>query len=342
MGWCSMSRPEVVVTHWVHPEVMGFLSEFATVWAPTEAEGVWPRAEVIARAHTADALITCMADLVDEELLDACPRLRVVSATLKGYDNIDVGACSRRGVWVTILPELLTASTAELAVGLAIGLMRRVRVGDAVVRGGGFGGWRPLLYGTGLCGTAIGIIGMGRMGRAVAKRIAAFEPDRLVYADPRRLGRDDERALDARQADLKTLLRDSELIMLTVPLSWTTRHLIGSWALTDVRAGAYLVNIGRGSVVDETAVLAALDDGRLSGYAADVFELEDWALPDRPRNIPDRLRTHPRTLFTPHLGSAVGDVRREMSLAAAHQTRQALEGARPDHAVNAGQLLSSP
>ena len=122
-----MFRPEIVITHWVHPEVIAALSDTATVWAPTAAEGVWPREEVIARAHNADALITCMADLVDEELLDACPRLRVVSATLKGYDNIDVAACTGRGVWVTILPDLLTATTAELAVGLALGLMRRIR-----------------------------------------------------------------------------------------------------------------------------------------------------------------------------------------------------------------------
>jgi phosphonate dehydrogenase len=328
-----MSRPEIVITHWVHPEVVTHLSEFATVWAPPE--GIWSREEVIARAHDAEALITCMADLVDDDLLDACPRLRVVSATLKGYDNIDVAACTRRGVWVTILPDMLTAPTAELAVGLAIGLMRQIRVGDAVVRGRGFSGWRPVLYGTGLHGTKIGVVGMGRLGRAVARRMAAFEPSELLYADHERLAPDDEHALGAHQAELATLLRDSELIVLTMPLSVQTRHLIGSWALAGVRPGAYLVNVCRGSVVDETEVLRALDDGRLSGYAADVFELEDWALPDRPRNIPDRLRSHPRTLFTPHLGSAVDDARREMSLAAADQTRQALQGVRPDHAVNA-------
>lgn len=326
-------RPEIVITHRVHPEVVAYLSEFATVWAPPE--GVWSREEVIARAHDAEALITCMADLVDDDLLDACPRLRVVSATLKGYDNIDVAACTRRGVWVTILPDMLTAPTAELAVGLAIALMRQIRVGDAVVRGGGFAGWRPVLYGAGLHGTKIGVIGMGRMGRAVARRVAAFEPADLLYADERRLPADDERALGVRYAERDELLRESELIVLTLPLSVRTRHLIGSWALAEVRKGAYLVNVCRGSVVDETAVLHALDDGRLAGYAADVFELEDWALPDRPRNIPDRLRTHPRTLFTPHLGSAVDEARREMSLAAAEQTKQALEGVRPEYAVNA-------
>lgn len=339
MGWCCMSRPEVVITHWVHPEVITYVSEFATVWAP--AAGVWSRDEVIERARTADALITSMADLVDDELLAACPRLRVVSAALKGYDNIDVAACTRRGVWVTILPDLLTAPTAELAIGLAIGIMRQIRVGDAVVRGGGFTGWRPTLYGTGLAGTDVGIVGMGRMGRAVAKRMAAFEPGRLRYADPVRLTPEEERALGAEHVDVPELLRVSELIVLAVPLSWKTRHMVGLWALADVRRGAYLVNLSRGSVVDEAAVLAALDDGRLAGYAADVFELEDWALPDRPRHLPDRLRTHPRTLFTPHLGSAVGEVRREVSLAAARQVRQALEGTRPDHAVNAGRPLSN-
>ena len=337
-----MSRPEVVVTHWVHPEVIAYLGEFATVCAPTREESVWPRAEVIAHARTAEALITSTADLVDEELLAACPRLRVVSAALKGYDNIDVAACTRRGVWVTILPDQLTAPIAELAVGLAIGLMRQVRVGDAVVRGGGFAGWRPVLYGTGLAGTAIGIVGLGRLGRAVARRMAAFEPSRLLYADPERLTADDERALGARHADMRTLLRDSELIVLTVPLSWETRHLVGLWALADVRSGAYVVNVSRGSVVDEAAVLAALNDGRLSGYAADVFELEDRALPDRPRNIPDRLRTHPHTLFTPHLGSAVDSIRRDLSLTAARQTHQALQGRRPDYALNTAGHLANP
>jgi len=121
--------------------------------------------------------------------------------------------------------------------------------------------------------------------------------------------------------------------VVALPLTSETRHLVGTPLLRRMRPGAFLVNVGRGSVVDEDAVADALDSGRLGGYAADVFAMEDWLLPGRPAVIPDRLLRHPRTLFTPHLGSAVDDVRRQMSLEAARQVRQVLDGQRPDHAV---------
>ena len=124
------------------------------------------------------------------------------------------------------------------------------------------------------------------------------------------------------------------MVVLALPLTGETRHLLGAEALATMRPGAFLVNVGRGSVVDEDAVADALTSGRLGGYAADVFAMEDWALPDRPRRIPPRLLACPRTLFTPHLGSAVDAVRRQMSLEAARQVRQVLRGQRPDHAVN--------
>lgn len=328
--------PEVVVTHWVHPEVVDYLSEFCTARVPTEGEQIWPRDEVLARAGSADALITCMADHVDEDFLARCPRLRVISATLKGYDNVDVDACSRRGVWLTSLPDLLTAPTAELAIGLTIGVLRHVSQGDRQVRSGGFAGWRPALYGSSLYRARVGIVGMGELGKAVARRINPFQPARLLYADPLRLPAAEEAELGARHTELSALLATSDVIVLLAPLTGDTRHLIDDRALRRLRPGTYLVNIGRGSVVDEKAVVAALDDGRLAGYASDVFEMEDWALPGRPPDVPTALRQHPSTLFTPHLGSAVDTVRREMSLAAARQVRQVLDDEAPDHPVNHG------
>ena len=275
-----------------------------------------------------------MADSIDEAFLAGCRRLRVVSATLKGYDNFDAEACTRRGVWLTIVPDTLIAPAGELAIGLVIGLMRRIAEGHDHVRGGGFAGWRPQLYGSTLQGATVGVLGMGQPGQAVARRLAGFE-SQVVYHDARRLDAPTERALAVSYHGLAQLAETSDVIVVALPLTSQTRHLIDAPLLQRLRPGTFLVNVGRGSVVDEQAVASALEAGRLGGYAADVFAMEDWALPGHPASIPDRLLRHPRTLFTPHLGSAVDDVRRNMSLESAHQIRQVLEGRRPDHAVNA-------
>jgi phosphonate dehydrogenase len=324
---------QVVVTHWVHPEVVSYLARFCTPLVPSAAEGVWPGARVAELAASADGLIACMADTVDDAFLARCPRLRVVSATLKGYDNFDADACTRRGVWLTILPDLLTVPTAELALGLILGLTRQLGPADRYMRSGQFDGWRPQFYGTGLAGAAVGICGMGQVGRAAATRLRAFGA-RILYYDQRPLADGVARELAATRLDLDGLLAASDVVLVLLPLTDATVHLLDAAALARMRPGAFLVNVGRGSVVDEQAVLAALQAGQLGGYAADVYEMEDWALPGHPAQIPPGLLSHPRTLFTPHLGSAVDSVRRDMSLAAARQVEQALRGQRPDHAVN--------
>ena len=323
-------RAPVLVTHWVHNEVLGLLEEFCRPVAPSRNEGVWdPR--TIASRHDAQGLMVCMADHVDEELLDAMPQLRVVAAVLKGYDNIDVAACTRRGVWVTALEDLLTTPTAELVIGLMVSVMRRVREGDAVVRSGKFRGWRPDLYGHGLAGATVGLVGMGRLGRAVARRLEAFDAQ-VVYYDP--YSNSAAELTGGGRVTLSELLAESDVVVPLVPLTSDTHHLLGHDAFAAMREGAYVVNVGRGSVVDESAAADALESGHLSGYAADVFAFEDWSCPSRPRDISPRLLEHPSTVFTPHLGSAVDGVRKQMGLAAGEQMRQALAGQRPDGAVN--------
>jgi phosphonate dehydrogenase len=323
----------VVVTHWVHPEARDYLAEFCDAVMPAREEGVWPRSKLAELAADADGLVVCMADSIDEAFLDGCRRLRVVSATLKGYDNFDPAACARRGVWLTIVPGTLIPATAELTIGLVIGLMRRIAEGHEHVRAGRFAGWRPQLYGSTLQGATVGLAGMGQLGQAVARRLAGFE-SQVVYHDARRLAAETERALAVSFLGLAELAETSDVLVVMLPLTGETRHLIGASLLQRLRPGAFLVNVGRGSVVSEEAVADALEAGHLAGYAADVFAMEDWALPGHPAGIPDRLLRHPRTLFTPHLGSAVDDVRRQMSLEAARQVRQVLEGRRPDHAVS--------
>ncbi len=236
-------------------------------------------------------------------------------------------------MWLTVVPDVIIPPTAELAVGLVIGIMRRVGEGDRLVRGGGFAGWRPRLYGATLAGATVGIVGMGQLGQAIAGLLRGFGP-RIVYHDRRLLRAPAATELSASPLGLAELATASDVIVVTLPLDASTHGLLGAPVLRLTRPGAFLVNVGRGSVVDEEAVADALAEGHLGGYAADVFAMEDWALPDRPPRIPDRLLRHPRALFTPHLGSAADDIRRQMSLQAVRQVRQVLAGGRPDNAVN--------
>lgn len=324
--------PKVVVTNWVHAEVIDLLRAHCRV-IPNPGREPWPAAELEAHAADADALITFMTDRVDAAFLARCPRLRVIACALKGADNFDLDACSRRGVTVTIVPDLLTAPTAELTVGLMIALARNVLRGSALIRDGHFRGWRPVLYGRGLDGSAVGIVGMGAVGRALARRLRAFGSV-LSYCDERPLHPDQEGELGLVRRDFDALVRSSDYLVLTLPLTPRTLHLVDAAVIRRMKPGALLVNPARGSIVDEAAVADALESGQLGGYAADAFEMEDWARPDRPLEIDPRLRAHPGTVLTPHLGSAVEIVRRDIALSAARDVLSCLRGERPPTAVN--------
>jgi phosphonate dehydrogenase len=320
-------RPRILVTNWVHEATLQQLGLLGDVDA-NESRAPWPREEVMRRAAKADAILAFMTDCVDAPFLARCKRLRVVACALKGYDNFDMQACSAAGIWVSIVPDLLTEPTAELAVGLAIGLARNVRDGDALVRSGQFEGWRPVLYGTGLDGSVVAIVGMGRVGRAVAQRLSGFGC-RMLGVDPSA-----ETPPGIIKVGLNRALETADFVILCAPLTPGSRHQIGTDALARMKPDAFLINVGRGSVVDESAMVAALETGKLGGYAADVFEMEDWALPGRPKTIDERLRSHPRTLFTPHLGSAVTRVRQAIEMRAADNIADVLEGRRPRDAIN--------
>ena len=230
------------------------------------------------------------------------------------------------------MPDLLTVPTAELAIALLLGITRRVLEGDMHVRSGEFQGWRPELYGTGMTGRTAGIIGMGAVGRAIAVRLAAFGV-KVIYADPDAVKMPAGVAVE--HADFETVVAESDFLLPLTHLNRDTYHMIGARALALMKRGSYLINVGRGSLVDEAAVAAFLAAGHLAGYAADVFELEDWALESRPRVVHPKLlanRTH--TLFTPHIGSAVDDVRQQIAMEAACNIVEALEGRRPRGAMN--------
>ena len=324
-------KPRVLVTHWVHKSVTEFLGKHCDVVA-NESRATWTRERVLAEAQECDAMMAFMPDTVNDPFLAACPRLKIVAAALKGPDNFDINACTRRGVWFSLVPDLLTVPTAELAIALLLGITRRVLEGDDHVRSGEFRGWRPELYGTGLTSRTAGIVDMGAVGRAIAIRLSAFGV-RVIFADPRAVTL--PRSVVAEQVDFDAVVSGSDFLLPLTHLNRDTFHMIGARALAMMRRGSYLINVGRGSLVDEAAVASFLNAGHIAGYAADVFEMEDWALESRPREVnPLLLSDRARTLFTPHIGSAVDDVRQAIAMEAAMSIVDVLQGVRPRGAVN--------
>lgn len=325
-------KPRVVLTHRVHDEVIEYLAPHCDL-ITNQGPATLTRADVLSRTADADAMMAFMPDRVDADFLNVCPRLKVVGAALKGFDNFDVEACTERGVWLTFVPDLLTIPTAELTIGLCIGLTRQLRSADTLVRSGRFQGWQPQFYGLGIAGSTVGIVGMGAIGQALAARLKGWGAT-LLYSQPIPLPDAEARQLEIQHCPLETLLEQSDLVIMALALTPHTLHMINADRLARMKPGAFLVNPCRGSVVDEAAVLKALEAGSLGGYAADVFEMEDWARKDRPQTIAPALLAHPQTLFSAHIGSAVATVRLAIERRAALNILQVLQGQPPQDAAN--------
>ncbi len=318
---------KVVATNPIFSETRAIFPDAATVIAPEGPEPL-SGAALAAELRDADAMMAFMTDRVDAALLSGAPRLRVIGAALKGHDNIDVAAAAKAGVCVTIVPDLLTVPTAELAIGLILALGRQILPADASVRSG-FNGWRARFYGVGLAGATVGIVGFGAVGRAIAARLSGFDA-RVLAVDP--AGVDGP---GVEPAAFEDLLARADVVVLATPLTAATRGLIGAAALAAMKPGALLINPARGSVVDEAAVADALESGRLGGYAADVHPCEDLSLSDAPTGIEPRLLADGvRTVLTPHIGSAVLAARRAIERSAAENILAALDGRRPPDAVD--------
>lgn len=324
--------PHVVLTNRTFPETRTLFNGIARVTANDNDEP-WSREVLLRHCRDAAGIMAFMPDQVDAMFLNSCPRLKVIGAALKGSDNIDVEAASERGVWVTICPDLLTIPTAELAIGLMLALGRNMLVGDHEIRRHGFHGWRPRHYGAGINGATVGILGFGKVGQAIAARLRGFGC-RILVQDPAPT----TTAADFASVEATTkegLLSGSDFVVLALPLLTSTKHTIDARSIAVMKPGALLVNPARGSLVDEAAVADAISSGHLGGYAADVFACEDWARPDRPKSIDERLISNrAKTVLIPHLGSAVIDARREIEASAARSIIEALQGVAPVDAIN--------
>ena len=334
-----VGKPKIVLTNRVFPETRALLEEHASLEINPALEP-WSYREVRERCRDATGLLAFMTDRIDADFFSTCPRLRVIGAALKGFDNIDVEAATNAGVWLTIVPDLLTVPTAELAIGLMLSLARNIVAGDRKIKTDGFHGWRAELYGAGLAGATVGIVGFGLVGRAIAERLAGFQC-RLLAHDQSMPAEIAKSWPYVAMTSFEDVIAVSDYVVLALPLTARTRHVINSEAIAAMKPGARLVNPARGSLVDEAAVADAIDRGHLSGYAADVFECEDWALQDRPSSIDPRL-TSPSapTVFTPHIGSGVTEIRQEIELSAARSILDVLAGRVPFGAVNDPRKLS--
>jgi len=285
-----------------------------------------PRDTLLAEAREADGLITLLTDRVDEDLLAQSPHLRAISNVAVGHDNIDVAACTARRIPVGNTPGVLTETTADFTFALLMGLARRVAEADAYVRAGHWRTWDPgLLLGTDLHGATLGLVGMGAIGAAVARRARGFGM-RVLYIS-RRARPDLEAALGIVRVDKGRLLTESDFISLHVPLNEGTRHWLGRTELAAMKPGALLVNTARGQVVDQAALVESLASGHLGGAALDVTDPEPLP-PDSP------LLRMPRVLLAPHIASASHTTRGRMASMAVDNLLAALEGRRPPHCVN--------
>lgn len=318
-------KPKVFATHGLFAPARALLEKHFEVdyWTGQPRP---PREELLRRVADKDALICLLTEKVNDELLDRAPHLRIAATVSVGYDNIDVAACTRRKIVATHTPGVLDDTTADFAFALLMAIARRIVEGDAWMRSGTWPGWNlDQLCGSDVSGKTLGVIGFGRIGRAMAKRAQGFDM-RILYTDAMRAAPEVERDLHAEYVDRDRLLAAADFVSVHVPLLPETRRLINAATLAKMKPGSYLINTSRGPVVDEAALVAALDAKQIAGAALDVFENEPKVHP--------ALVARTDVILTPHIASASVETRTKMALIAAENVIALFDGRRPPNALN--------
>lgn len=285
------------------------------------------RAELLAGVKGVDAVLPILTDKIDGEVLDvAGPQLKIVANFAVGYNNIDVPAATARKVPVTNTPGVLTDTTADLTFALILGVARRMGEGERMVRARQWPGWGPMqLLGADVYGKTLGIYGMGRIGQAVAKRAVGFDMN-ILYTNRNRLDAATEKQFNARYVDKATLLAESDYVSIHCPLMPETTHAFGAAEFAAMKKTAYLINTSRGPVVDEAALVGALNNGEIAGAGLDVYEHEP--------TLHEGLYDCENAVIAPHLGSATLETRGKMASIAATNIIARLRGERPPNCVN--------
>ena len=284
------------------------------------------RKKLLASIEDKDGLLCTITDRIDEDLLKRAPGLKIIANNGVGFDHIEVRAATRRGIPITNTPGVLTDSTADLTFALILATARRVLEGDRMTRAGDFRFWAPLHFlGQDVSGKTLGIVGLGRIGKTVARRATGFDM-KVIYYSRARLAVDEEKRLGVAFAPLAELLRVSDFVSLHVPLGPETLHLIGAAELGMMKRSAHLINTARGPIVDEAALVGALRTGRIRAAGLDVYENE-------PRLSPG-LSELENVVLLPHVGSATVETRTRMALMAVDNLLVGLRGERPPNCLN--------
>jgi len=319
-----MAKPKVYSTHQLFEEARKILDSNCEMQYWTDSERP-PRDEVLRRVKDKEGLLCLLTEKINEEFLRSAPKLRIASNVAVGYDNIDVDACTKRGVVVTNTPGVLDETTADFAWTLLMAVARRVAEGEALARSGNWKGWNlDQLCGADVWGKTLGIVGFGRIGRSVARRASGFQM-KVIYTDAVRVSEEVEKSLNAEFRDMNSLLAEADFVSLHVPLLPETRGLFDAPKLFRMKPTAFLINTSRGPVIDEAALVAALENNKVAGAALDVFENEPFIHPGLKR---------PNVVLTPHIASASIETRTKMAVIAANNIVALFEGQRPPNILN--------
>lgn len=321
-----MARPKVYITRKLPGPGLKIVQVVADVRSWDREDLPPPREVLFKEVPDVDGLLSLLTDRVDDALMAAAPRLKVVSNVAVGFDNIDVPAATRRGIVVTNTPEVLTETVADFAFCLLLAAARRLVQADAYTRAGKWKTWELMLFaGQDLYRATLGLIGLGRIGSAVARRAKGFEM-RIIYYDPYRRP-DLEQQLGIEYREMNDVLREADFISVHVPLMESTRHLIGREQFKLMKPTAIFVNTSRGPVVDQRALAEALRSKQIYAAGIDVFEQEPVPA-DEPLLALDNI------VVAPHIASASIPTRIKMATLAAENLVAVLHGKRPPNPVN--------
>ena len=319
-------KPKILVCRAIFPEVIERLCTYFDV-EYNDNDAALPPEQLAARLADKVGAITLLSDRIDDAVLAGAPRLKAVCNVAVGYNNFDLNAITKAGVIATNTPGVLNDTTADTAWALIMATARRIVGADKWVREGQWKGWQfhDNWLGSDVHHATLGILGMGRIGQAVARRAAGFEM-RVIYHNRNPLAAADEKACNASWVSKETLLQEADFLVLLLPYSPATHHVIGAKELATMKPTAHLINVARGGIVDDSALVEALQQKRIAGSGLDVFENEPA--------LDARFLVLDNVVLTPHIGSSTRATRLRMASLAADNLIAALGGQRPPNLLN--------
>ncbi len=315
---------KVLVTRNLPGTALARLKKFAEVELNIEDRDL-SKAEIMKLGFDKDAIITMLSNVIDAEVIAACPKLKIIANYAVGYNNISIEQATKRNIYVTNTPDVLTNSTADLTWALMFAVTRKIVEADKFTRDEKFTGWSPELFlGTDIFGKTLGIVGAGRIGRAVAERALGFKMP-VLYTS-RKSKSEWEKTINAKHVSMQELLEQADFISLHTALTTETNHLLGAREFEIMKKTAYVINTGRGQLIDEKALAEALENGSIAGAGLDVYEMEP--------KINDKLRKLSNTVILPHIGSATIETRNAMANMVVNNVIAVLENKHPEQSVN--------